>query len=101
MRDIFRRTFNPTPDEELEYLQKYRSIFEKSYIEKWCSSCVNYIPVPDNLPGVVSASPDCKLGGLAIKTCLLYDCNAEARKRDEKFFADWEKRIQERRDKTM
>lgn len=96
MPNKLRRIFAPTPEEELKDLEKLKSVSERAYREKWCSTCVNYIPVPDDLPGVVSAYPDCKLGGLATKTCLFYIVNEDKRKSDEVFFANWMIKIQER-----
>lgn len=95
MSNKLRRIFAPTPEEELEDLEKYKRFSERAYQEKSCSTCVEYIPVPDDLPGVVSAYPDCKRGGLAIKTCLFYNVDENKRKSDEAFFADWMATIQE------
>lgn len=96
MSNKLRHIFAPTPEEELQDLEKYKSICEQSYREKWCSTCSNYIPVPDDLPGVVTAFPDCKRGGLATKTCLFYNVNEAKRKEEEAFFADWMARIHDR-----
>lgn len=96
MANKFRRTFAPTPEEELESLEKLKCVSERAYRERWCSTCVDYIPVPDDLPGFVTAYPDCKRGGLATKTCLFYNVNEAKRKNDEAYFANWKARIQER-----
>ena len=96
MPNKLRRIFAPTPEEELEDLEKLKGVSERAYWEKWCSTCVDYIHVPDNLPGVVSAYPDCKRGGIATKTCLFYNVNEDKQQNDKAFFADWMTRIQER-----
>ena len=96
MSNKLRRIFAPTPEEELEDLEKLKGVSERAYREKWCSTCVDYIPVPDNLPGVVSAYPDCKRGGIATKTCLFYNVNEDKQQNDKAFFTDWMTRIQER-----
>ena len=93
MSNKIRRLFAPTSEEELEDIEQYKRISEQSYKEKWCCTCTDYIPVPDDLPGVVTAYPGCMRGGLAIKTCLFYNVDEEKRKEEEAFFADWMARI--------
>ena len=96
MRSIFDRTFKPTPEEEMEDLEKYRGILERSYQEKWCSTCSNYIPVPVDLPGVVTAYPECKIGNLATKTCLFYNVDEDKRKKEMAHLDDWMAKIKDR-----
>lgn len=96
MTNKLRRVFCPTPEEELEDMNLVKRVAEKAYREKWCSFCKQYIPIPDNLPGFVTAFPECKLGGLATQTCLFYDADGKKYEQTMARYKEWEERIQAR-----
>ena len=69
----FQEVFCPTPEQERKQQEEYQRIVNQSYEEKWCCTCKNYIPVDSRLSGIVTAYPECKLGGIAEETCLFYE----------------------------
>lgn len=69
----FNRTFNPTSEQKREDEERLNKITTQACEEKWCCTCKNYISVDAKTPGVVTAFPECKLGGLAVNTCDHYE----------------------------
>lgn len=67
----FKEVFNPTPEQKRKQKERLKEIIDLSYKEKWCCTCQNYIPAKD-APGFVCVLPECKLGGLATRTCEKY-----------------------------
>ena len=68
----FQETFCPTEEQKKKRKERVKRLIKQSYDEKWCCTCINYIPVDDRLPGFVTAYPECKLGGLATDNCENY-----------------------------
>lgn len=60
-------------DEEKEILREhYKRMEAEAVAEKRCSTCEYCIPVDPNLPGFVTAFPECEYGGMAVETCSRY-----------------------------
>jgi hypothetical protein len=59
-------TFCKDHSEEINQLE------ERANRERWCCTCEYYIPVDENLPGFVTAFPECEHGGTAERTCEKY-----------------------------
>lgn len=68
----FQKTFKPTPEQIKESKEQFNRIVNQAYAEKWCSTCIHYIPVDENIPPESTAYPECELGGLAIDSCERY-----------------------------
>ena len=83
LSNAVRRAFNPTPEEELEDLNKYIEIFKRSKKGKHCSTCKNWTPPPEGLPGFVEDHGDCSEGYVVdtVKNCPKYiyseDCGMD------------------------
>ena len=77
----------------MEDVERYVAFVEQSYQEKRCFTCKYYIPVPDELPGYVSAYPECKHGGFATKTCQKYKSDNEKREYYDGYLNKWRERI--------
>lgn len=54
----FRRTFNPTVEEQIEDLEKLSKLFSESYDKKCCYTCIHY--EYHEVPGYVTDFGDCK-----------------------------------------
>ncbi len=74
----FRDVFNPSPEYRHAQNERYKNIVRQSYDEKWCCTCKNFIPIDDSLPGFITAFPRCKVGGLAVETCELYESDRKS-----------------------
>ena len=75
----FRRTFNPTPEEEAEDRAKYMAMFDKLAQKKGCSTCKNTYRVK-RLPGFVTgeecickAGLECDTVMFKVKNCKKYE----------------------------
>lgn len=73
----FQKTFKPTEEQRKEAFDNLQKFIKKSYDEKWCCTCINYIPIDEDFPPCVTAYPECKLGGLATDSCKNYVSNKE------------------------
>lgn len=60
------------PEYNRKMEEQARQLHEKALAEKWCCTCEYYIPVDPNLPGFVTAFPECEYGGMAVETCSRY-----------------------------
>lgn len=69
----FQQVFNPTEKQIAERKHHIEELTSRSYEEKWCCTCKHYIPINVNLAPVVTAYPNCDLGGLAMNTCEKYE----------------------------
>ena len=67
MGNKLKEIFSSKPPEWIKKLE------EQACRERWCSTCKHYIPEDEDLPGFVTVYPECKLGGLAMETCLFYE----------------------------
>ena len=61
MRNKIQKLFDPTPEEELEQLEKFLHVYEEAILEKWCSTCAYYVPPDLRLPGFVTDYGNCKI----------------------------------------
>ena len=69
--NMLRELFSADP--EAESIKNAREIIAQAYAEEACCTCKSYIPVDPYLPGFVSAFPECRHGGLAMKHCDKYE----------------------------
>lgn len=67
-----RQIFGLDPEYNRKMEEQARQLHEKALEEKWCCTCEYYIPVDPNLPGFVTAFPECEYGGMAVETCSRY-----------------------------
>lgn len=69
LRDIF----DPESDTNKAWDKRMEEMKQKAYEEEDCMTCKHYIPIDTHLPGCCTELPQCKLGGLAMEHCLLYE----------------------------
>lgn len=60
------------PEYNKKMEEQARQLHEKALAGKWCCTCEYCIPVDPNLPGFVTAFPECEYGGMAVETCSRY-----------------------------
>lgn len=78
MANRLKELFNPTPEQRKKQLEQIQKMIDESYEEKWCCTCVNYIPIDHTLPGFVTEYPTCKvMNGIANETCLFYESDGK------------------------
>ena len=64
--------FGLDPEYKKKMEEQARQLQEKALLEKWCCTCEDFIPVDQNLPGFVTALPECEYGGIAVERCERY-----------------------------
>lgn len=64
--------FGLDPEYNKKMEEQARQLHEKALAGKWCCTCEYCIPVDPNLPGFVTAFPECEYGGMAVETCSRY-----------------------------
>lgn len=69
-KDLKAAGYNPEYNKKME--EQARQLHEKALAGKWCCTCEYCIPVDPNLPGFVTAFPECEYGGMAVETCSRY-----------------------------
>lgn len=87
----FNQAFGLDPEYNKLIEEQSQKLQEQAIQEKWCCTCEYYIPVPADLPGFVTAYPECENGGLAIETCSNYRREGAAIRN-----SNWSERIRER-----
>lgn len=86
-----RQIFGLDPEYNKKMEEQIGQLHEKALAEKWCSTCEYYIPIDQNLPGFVTAFPECEYGGMAVETCNKYRAKGTAIRN-----STWADRIRER-----
>lgn len=66
------QAFGLDPEYNKKMEEQARQLHEKALAGKWCCTCEYCIPVDPNLPGFVTAFPECEYGGMAVETCSRY-----------------------------
>lgn len=79
------------PEYNKKMEEQARQLHEKALAGKWCCTCEYCIPVDPNLPGFVTAFPECEYGGMAVETCSRYRVAGTAIRNSA-----WADRIRER-----
>lgn len=64
--------FGMDPEYNKKMEEQARQLHKKALAGKWCCTCEYCIPVDPNLPGFVTAFPECEYGGMAVETCSRY-----------------------------
>lgn len=72
LNNIFARKFGLDPEYNKKMEEQARQLHEKALAGKWCCTCEYCIPVDPNLPGFVTAFPECEYGGMTVETCCRY-----------------------------
>lgn len=83
--------FGLDPEYNKKMEEQARQLHEKALAGKWCCTCEYCIPVDPNLPGFVTAFPECEYGGMAVETCSRYRVAGTAIRNSA-----WADRIRER-----
>lgn len=83
--------FGLDPEYNKKMEEQARQLHEKALAGKWCCTCEYCIPVDPNLPGFVTAFPECEYGGTAVETCSRYRVAGTAIRNSA-----WADRIRER-----